>query len=637
MAEVFLAKSMLGDRDHELLALKRTLSQYSGEEEFVSMFADEARIASGLKHANICQIYDHGQLADQRYIVMEFIHGKDLKIIAHRAGQRDERIPHHILCAIFVKIAEALHFAHNKCNDEGEPEHIVHRDISPQNILISYDGIPKLIDFGIAKAKDRLAKTQAGVVKGKFAYMSPEQAIGAEVDWRSDIFALGVVFYELLTGELPFQGGSDFSTLKKIAKADYDKPADDLPPRLLTVLDRSLTRSADERYTSAQEMADDLERFLDEDGRNVEPSAISSYMRKLVSRRLHPRDGPHPQIHRDRTAETTDHRSPTSRTSSTTRIRGELTSAEEKVLEAAEDTEDGLETRVNVSTDLAAGFDADDEPTGLAELLEPEDLDEISDAVSAIEELDPLDTTDASDASESLAALDALEADEEGEDVTLVGDEFDEATVSIPAGGFSFHESTDETPFEETGEHSIERPAAKLDPEKDKPTRDLSEAAGKATADDDRDEEISIELDGDFEETTMDLEPADGDLATDAAEQAKETSKPKRRPTSKPTRRATTGSARRGTGTERRQTGRPRTQGRRRSSTGRRPGLLTGGEAVTLVITAVIGAVFVLGTYYVTHFGVPPFASGLKPAIEAVTGELPPHASELPEKPPDAG
>ncbi len=284
MAEVFLAKSTKPELDGKLLAIKRTLPDFSADPDFVSMFTDEARIAKGLKHPHICELYDQGQADKQLFLVMEFIHGKDLKVVQHRAKQRNEMMPVRFTAWTLARIAEALHFAHNKLNDQGELEGIVHRDISPQNILLSYDGQPKLIDFGIAKAKDRVAKTQVGVLKGKFAYMSPEQAMGKQIDHRTDVFALGVVLYEMVTGHSAFKGSSDFSTLQNITQAKYAPPTDfnpDLPPRLLHIIKTALAKDLEERYPTAEALAVDLDGFVLDDDRGINAGALSAYMRKL--------------------------------------------------------------------------------------------------------------------------------------------------------------------------------------------------------------------------------------------------------------------------------------------------------------------------------------------------------------------
>jgi hypothetical protein len=370
MAEVFLAKTLLGENADDLLALKRTLPQFSNQPDFVSMFTDEARIAHRLRHPHICQIFDQGEHNDQLYIVMEFIHGKDLKIMQHRSQQRSEPMPARFVAFVLARIAQALDFAHHKENEKGEPENIVHRDISPQNILLSYDGIPKLIDFGIAKAKDRIAKTRVGIVKGKFAYMSPEQAIGGEVDFRTDIFAMGVVLYELICGQLPFKGASDFSTLKRIAKAEYTPPQEitpDIPPRIVKIIEKCLARDREARYARAADLAADLDRYLvDEGGRAVNEAALSSFMRKLF------RDDYIREMARIREFKAIE---PPAATRARAKARQlDVTDPAHSMPPAPMpegDTHDDLpvdeSTVVAATMDLAAGFNA--EVTGLSELL----------------------------------------------------------------------------------------------------------------------------------------------------------------------------------------------------------------------------------------------------------------------------
>ncbi|MEK7704431.1 MAG: serine/threonine-protein kinase [Myxococcota bacterium] len=284
MAEVFLGKRLGSGLADPLLAVKRMRTELAGDTTFVKMFLDEARIAGKLRHGNICRLYEQGQHDDEVYLAMEFIHGKDLRALHRRAVQRGERVAPRIVAFVLLKIAEALHYAHTREASPGELEGIVHRDISPQNILISYEGVPKLIDFGIAKAKDRLARTQVGVLKGKFAYMAPEQASGKAVDPRTDLFALGVVLYELLAGELPFKGSSDFSTLQRIVRCQYRPPeelAPEAPRELVRVVKRALMREPEERYADAEALAKDLRRYLAIESRSMNETTLSAYMRKL--------------------------------------------------------------------------------------------------------------------------------------------------------------------------------------------------------------------------------------------------------------------------------------------------------------------------------------------------------------------
>jgi len=281
---VYLARCVRPGESDRLLAIKRTLPEFARDHDFVTMFTDEASIARGLVHPNICRIYDQGRHDDQLFIVMEFIHGKDMKVVQHRCRERKEVIPHRYAAFTAARIAEALDFAHNKTNEHGELENIVHRDVSPQNILISYDGVPKLIDFGIAKAKSRLAQTQVGVLKGKFAYMSPEQAMGKPIDRRTDLFALGVVLYELVTGKSAFKGSSDFSTLQRITQAEYTPPGEinrDLPPALVGIINKALARDRDARYATGRDMAAHLDAYLATEANPPSAAVLSAFMRKL--------------------------------------------------------------------------------------------------------------------------------------------------------------------------------------------------------------------------------------------------------------------------------------------------------------------------------------------------------------------
>ncbi|HLL55873.1 MAG TPA: protein kinase, partial [Myxococcaceae bacterium] len=216
-------------------------------------------------HANVVHIHDLGCYDDTYYIAMEYVAGRDLRTIIERYRRRGEVMP--TAQAVFVasKMCEGLDYAHRKKDARGQELGIIHRDVSPQNILVSYEGEVKLIDFGIAKAANRMQKTQAGILKGKFGYMSPEQVRGMPIDRRSDIFAVGVILYEMLTGEKLFIGESDFSTLEKVRNADVPLPSKlnpDIPKGLEKVLLRALAREPEERYQWASDLQEDLMRFL---------------------------------------------------------------------------------------------------------------------------------------------------------------------------------------------------------------------------------------------------------------------------------------------------------------------------------------------------------------------------------------
>jgi serine/threonine protein kinase len=265
MAEVFIAKAFGVEGFERILAIKKILPTMAEDQEFITMFIDEARISVQLSHANVVHIHDLGCYDDTYYIAMEYVAGRDLRTILERYRRRGELMP--TAQAVFVasKMCEGLDYAHRKKDARGQELGIIHRDVSPQNILVSYEGEVKLIDFGIAKAANRMQKTQAGILKGKFGYMSPEQVRGMPIDRRSDIFAVGVILYEMLTGEKLFVGESDFSTLEKVRNADVPLPSKlnpDIPKGLEKVLLRALAREPEDRYQWASDLQEDLMRFL---------------------------------------------------------------------------------------------------------------------------------------------------------------------------------------------------------------------------------------------------------------------------------------------------------------------------------------------------------------------------------------
>ncbi len=224
MAEVFTAKAFGVEGFERILAIKKILPTMAEDEEFITMFIDEARISVQLNHANVVHIHELGKHDDAYYIAMEYVSGKDLRALLERFRRRREIMPTAMAVFVASKMCEGLDYAHRKKDARGQELHIIHRDVSPQNILVSYEGEVKIIDFGIAKAANRSQKTQAGILKGKFGYMSPEQVRGLPIDRRSDIFAVGVILYEMLTGEKLFVGESDFSTLEKVRNAEVPLP-----------------------------------------------------------------------------------------------------------------------------------------------------------------------------------------------------------------------------------------------------------------------------------------------------------------------------------------------------------------------------------------------------------------------------
>jgi serine/threonine protein kinase len=224
MAEIFRAKTSGAARFEKIIAIKRIHPNMSDDKDFIKMFIDEAKISGQLNHPSIAQIYELGRIEGHHFIAMEFIWGKDLlQILSKFKKQRAYMNPFQA-AFIISKICEGLDYAHKKKDAQGQSIGIIHRDVSPQNILISYEGDIKIIDFGIAKARDRSSHTAAGVLKGKFGYMSPEQIRGLPIDHRSDIFAIGTLLFEMLTSRPLFTGESDLTVLEKVRNVDIPKP-----------------------------------------------------------------------------------------------------------------------------------------------------------------------------------------------------------------------------------------------------------------------------------------------------------------------------------------------------------------------------------------------------------------------------
>ena len=264
MAEVFVAKAFGVEGFERLLAIKKILPTMGEDAEFISMFVDEARIAVQLSHANIVQVLELGKHDENLYIAMEYISGRDLRQVIERFRKQKQQMPIPQACLMVAEVCEALDYAHRKRDASGRPLGIVHRDVSPQNVLVSFEGETKLIDFGIAKAESRLQKTQAGILKGKFSYMSPEQVKGLPIDSRSDIFAAGILLWELVCGEKLFTGDSDFAILEKVRQGLVPAPRSvtrTCPEGLEKVILKALATEPTQRYQTASELHDDLMRF----------------------------------------------------------------------------------------------------------------------------------------------------------------------------------------------------------------------------------------------------------------------------------------------------------------------------------------------------------------------------------------
>lgn len=266
MAEIYLAKAPGAENVSKFLAIKRILPQYSNNHEFIEMFKEEAKIAIHLAHANVVSINEFGEQNGLFYLAMQYVDGKNLRQSLNRLKKEKKYFTLPQVVHMMKESAKGLDHAH-RCVDgsTGSPLNITHRDISPQNIMLSYDGEVRIIDFGIAKAESKIETTRAGTLKGKFGYMSPEQAEGYEVDFRTDIFSLGIVLWELLAQDRLFVSNNEINTLKKIRECHIPslrKLDPNIPQELERITNKALARDRTLRYQSAEEMAQDLQIFL---------------------------------------------------------------------------------------------------------------------------------------------------------------------------------------------------------------------------------------------------------------------------------------------------------------------------------------------------------------------------------------
>jgi TonB family protein len=265
MAEVWKARMRGVEGFQKTVAIKKILPHLSDNQDFIEMFIDEAKLAAQLNHNNIIHIYDLGKIQSSYYIAMEYIDGYDLKTILKLAADRDNPLSVELALFIAAKIAAALDYAHRKRDFEDRDLGLVHRDVSPQNVLISQDGDIKLCDFGIAKAASKASHTQAGALKGKLQYMSPEQAWGRAIDKRSDIFALATVLFELLTGRKLFTGDNELSILEQVREARITPPSqynDEVTPQIDAIVVKALQKDPANRYQTAGEMERDINQVL---------------------------------------------------------------------------------------------------------------------------------------------------------------------------------------------------------------------------------------------------------------------------------------------------------------------------------------------------------------------------------------
>jgi len=291
MAEIYRGKLEAAHGVVKPVVIKKILPHYGQQRTFVRMFINEAKIAVGLSHGNIAQVFDFGEIAGEYYLAMELVDGQPLSRILRKAKSKElTALPAPFAAQVAIEICKGLHYAHTRLDEKGRPLAIVHRDVSPQNILVSYEGQVKLVDFGIAKARNASvdSTTETGAVKGKYVYFAPEQARGKELDARTDVFATGIVLYEALTGRLPFEGKM-MEVMKKIVSGQLTRPSEvnhDVPASLERIVLKAMSTEKKGRHQSAQELQDELSQWLYANAPTYSFSALGHLMLYLFEEEL---------------------------------------------------------------------------------------------------------------------------------------------------------------------------------------------------------------------------------------------------------------------------------------------------------------------------------------------------------------
>jgi serine/threonine protein kinase len=291
MAELYTARAIRPDGSTEHVVLKRILPHLSSDPDFVRMFHDEAHLAATLRHPNIVRVHDIGQHAGDFFFTMEYVHGDNARTMIRAAQEAETHIPLQHVVQIGLGVATGLHYAHEKHDDAGNWLRIVHRDVSPTNILVSFQGDVKIVDFGIAKAAAATHVTQAGMLKGKASYMSPEQCRADPVDRRSDVYAIGILLYEMTTLTRLFRGDNELAILHQILTGKFDPPSTRVPgypADLERIVVRCLAQSPDERYQTALEISEDLARFAQSHGLSPSATALGRYLLDLCGDKPYP-------------------------------------------------------------------------------------------------------------------------------------------------------------------------------------------------------------------------------------------------------------------------------------------------------------------------------------------------------------
>ena len=291
MARIYIARSTgIGSFERHVV-LKLITPERANDTVAVSMFLDEARLAASLNHQNVAQVFEVGEDGGIHYLAMEYVHGQDLRALLAKAGSQGTRVPLELALTVVAGAASGLNHAHERRGPDGVPLGIVHRDVSPSNIMIGYDGAVKLLDFGIAKAAARSVETQSGIIKGKFAYMAPEQCRGRDVDRRSDVFSLGIILYEITTQHRCFRADSDFDTMHRIVTGDVVRPSrliHGYPPALEAIVMKALAIDVNQRYQSAGLLLEALESFSVSARMSLSTMALGRFMREMFGEQQEP-------------------------------------------------------------------------------------------------------------------------------------------------------------------------------------------------------------------------------------------------------------------------------------------------------------------------------------------------------------
>ncbi|HEY5949595.1 MAG TPA: protein kinase [Kofleriaceae bacterium] len=284
MARIYIGRSTgIGSFERHVV-LKMITPERANDLTAVNMFLDEARLAASLNHQNVAQVFEVGEDLGIHYLAMEYVHGQDLRAVLAKAGSQGTRIPLELALTVVAGAAAGLNHAHERRGPDGTPLGIVHRDVSPSNIMIGYDGAVKLLDFGIAKATARSVETQSGIIKGKFAYMAPEQCRGRDVDRRSDVFSLGIILYEISTQHRCFRADSDFDTMHRIVTGDVVRPTrlvQGYPQALEAIVMKALAVDASQRYQSAGLLLEALESFAVSSRMSLSTMGLGRFMRDM--------------------------------------------------------------------------------------------------------------------------------------------------------------------------------------------------------------------------------------------------------------------------------------------------------------------------------------------------------------------